>query len=201
MKKCVLAAKDCVYLGYKIGQGGVRPEDSKIQAILEMSQPRTKKDVRTFVGMTEYYRRFVQDYTTIAEPLTKLTKKKSPEQIHWNDKVELAFQRLKQMLVSAPLMQNPDFTRTFVSQTDASGVGVGAVLSQGEEEDRPIAYFSRKLLPRERAYSTVEKECLAIVLAIKHFRAYLLGKPFIVQTDHKPLQWLQQFRERNARLT
>ena len=96
-------------------------------------------------------------------------------------------------------MQNPDFTRTFILQTNASGVG--AVLSQGEEEDRPIAYFSRKLLPRERAYSTVKKECLAIVLAIKHFRPYLLGRPFLVQTDHRALRWLHQFREKNARLT
>ena len=116
--------------------------------------------------MTGYYRRFIQDYATIVEPLTELTKKNSPEQIHWDDKAELAFQRLKQMLVSAPLMQNPDFTRTFILQTNASEGGVGAVLSQREEEDRHIAYFSRKLLPRERTYSTMEKECLAIVLAI-----------------------------------
>ena len=179
----------------------MRPEDSKIQAILEMLRPRTKKDVRAFLGMTGYYRQLVQDYATIAEPLTELTKKKSLEKIQWDDKVELAFQRLKQMLVLAPLMQNPDFTKTFILQTDASRVVVGAVLSQGEEEDTPIAYFSRKVLSRERAYSTVEKECLAIVLAIKHFRAYLLGKPCIVQTDHRALQWLQRFRERNARLT
>ena len=103
--------------------------------------------------------------------------------------------------MTAPLMKNPDFTRTFVLQTDASGVGAGAVLSQGEEEDQPIAYFSRKLLPREKSYSTVEKECLAIVLAVKNFKAYLLGRSFIVQTDHRTLQWLNQFKEKNARLT
>ena len=98
-------------------------------------------------------------------------------------------------------MQNPDFARTFVQQTDASGTGVGAVLSQGEDGDRPVAYFSRKLLPREKAYSTIGKECLAIVLAIKHFQVYLMGKPFVIQTDHRALQWLQQFREKNTRLT
>ena len=97
------------------------------------------------------------------------------------------------MLVSAPLMKNPDFTWTFILQTDASGVGVGAVLSQGEEQDQPIAYFSQKRLPRERSYSTIDKECLAIVLAIKHFKAYLLGCPFIIQTDHGALIWLHQF--------
>lgn len=97
------------------------------------------------------------------------------------------------MLINAPLMRNPDFTRTFILQTDASGIGVGAVLSQGEEEDRPIAYFSRKLLPRERAYLTVEKECLAIILAVQHFKVYLMGRQFIIQTDHRALQWLNKF--------
>ena len=93
--------------------------------------------------MTGYYRRFVQNYAMIAEPLTELTRKNMPEKIEWTERAELAFQRLK-MLVSAPLLKNPDFTRTFILQTDASGVGVGAVLSQGEEEDYPVAYFSRQ---------------------------------------------------------
>ena len=200
-EKCNFATRDCMYLGYRIGQGGVRPEQSKIQAVDKVSRPETKNDVRAFLGMTGYYRRFVQNYAMIAEPLTELTRKNMPTKIEWTGRAELAFQRLKKMLVSAPLLKNPDFTRTFILQTDASGVGVGAVLSQGEEEDYPVAYFSRKLLPRERAYSTVEKECLAIVLAVKHFRVYLLGRSFIVQTDHRALQWLHHFKEKNARLT
>ena len=201
MKKCVFAAADCVYLGYRIGRGGVQPDQTKIQAVMDMPRPQTKKDVRTFLGMTGYYRRFIQNYATIAAPLSDLTKRNLPENVNWTDVTEHAFQRLKQTLVSAPLMRNPDFTRIFILQTDASGVGVGAVLSQGEEEDHPIAYFSRKLLPREKAYSTVEKECLAIVLAVRHFQPYLLGKPFMVQTDHRALQWLNTFRESNSRLT
>ena len=144
-----------------------------------MSRPTTKKDVRTFLGMAGYYRRFVKDYATIAE----LTRKNLPERVECNNKAELAFQKLKRMLISAPLMKNPDFNRTFILQTDASGVGVGAVLSQGEEEDQPIPYFSRKLLPREQAYSTVEKECLAIVLAVKHFKAYFWG----VRSSSRPI--------------
>lgn len=81
-------------------------------------------------------------------------------------------------------MKNLDFDRTFILQTEASGVGVGAVLSQGENGNQPIAYFSKKLLPKEKAYSTLKKKCLAIVLAVKHFKAYLLGQPFVIQTDH-----------------
>ena len=124
MKKCVFAAKDCVYIGFRIGQGGVRPEDSRIQAILAITQPKTKKDVWAFLGMTRYYRHFVQDYATITEPLTELLKKSSQEQVPWDDKAEQAFQNLKALLVSSPLIQNPDFARTFILQTYASGVGV-----------------------------------------------------------------------------
>ena len=110
MKKCVFAAQDCVYLGYKIGCGGVKPEENKIQAVTEMPQPKTKKDMRTFLGMTGYYRRFVQRYATIAEPLTEMTKKNRPNLVEWTTTAELAFQQLKSMLTSAPLMKNPDFT-------------------------------------------------------------------------------------------
>ena len=152
MKKCVLATKDCVYLGYKIGWGGVRPEDSKIQVILEMSRPTTKKDVRTFLGMTGYYRRFFSGLRYHCGAPNGIHQKEITRTNSMGWQSGTSFQRLKQMLVSAPLIQNPDFARTFILQTNASEVRVGAVLSQGEEEDRPIAYFSRKLLPRERAF-------------------------------------------------
>uniref|UniRef100_A0A1X7T894 Reverse transcriptase domain-containing protein n=2 Tax=Amphimedon queenslandica TaxID=400682 RepID=A0A1X7T894_AMPQE len=203
LKKCTFGARECTYLGYQIGKGGVRPEQRKIEAIINMARPQTKKDVRTFLGITGYYRRFVQDYASIAEPLTELTRKKLPERVIWSEKAELAFQKLKTALTTAPLMKNPNFNQPFILQTDASGVGVGAILSQGEEnlDEGPVAYFSKKLLPREQAYSTVEKECLAIILAIKHFSAYLIGRSFIIQTDHRALQWLHKFKEKNARLT
>ena len=138
----------------------------------------------------------MKNYATIAEPLTELIRKNLPEWVEWNNKAEL-----ERMLISAPLMKNPNFNRTFVLQMDTSEGGVGAVLSQGEEEYPPITYFSRKLLPREQAYSTVEKECLVIVLAGNHFKAYLLVRTFIIQTDQQALRWLHQFKEKNARLT
>ena len=97
---------------------------------------------------------------------------------------------------------SPDFTKPFVLQTDASDVGIGAVLSQSDDKelDHPIAYYSRKLLPRERKYSTIEKECLAIKLAVHAFRVYLLGKPFLIETDHRALEWLNSVKENNPRL-
>ena len=100
------------------------------------------------------------------------------------------------------MLRNPDYTQTFQLQTDASDVGVGAVLSQGGEQDQPIAYFSRKMLERERHHSTIEKECLAIHLGIKAFATYLIWKPFVLQTDNQALTWwLQTFKDKNARLT
>ena len=131
-----------------------------------------------------YYRWFVQHYAKIAQPQTEITKTNQPDQVEWTATAELAFQRLKSMLTLTPLIKNPDFTRTFILQTDALGVGIGAVLGQGEDNDHPIAYFIRKLIPRERAVSTVEKECLVIVLSVKHFQAYLLGHLFTIQTNH-----------------
>ncbi len=122
--------------------------------------------------MTGYYRRFVQNYASIAEPLTELTK------IEWTAKSELAFQRLKKVLVSAPLMKNPDFARTFILQTDSSGVGVGAVLSQGEKEDLPISVENCYLVRKHTtvAYSTVEKECLSHCARCKTLQGLLVRK-------------------------
>ena len=99
------------------------------------------------------------------------------------------------------MLKNRDFSKTFKLQTDASDQGIRAVLSQGEENDQPIAYYSRKLLPRERNYATIERECLAILLAVKAFSIYLLGKSFLLQTDNRALTWLKTMKDKNARLT
>ena len=129
--------------------------------------------------MTGYYRKFIPNYVTISLPLTDLTRK------------NYAFGSLKSELCSAPVLASPDFNQPFILQTDASDRGVGAVLSQYDDAglDHPVASFSRKLLPREECYSIIE-ECLAIKLGVKAFKAYLLGKPFTVQTDHRALEWL-----------
>ena len=112
-----------------------------------------------------------------------------------------AFELLKKDLIDAVMLKNPDFSKPFQLQTDASDVGVGAVLSQGGDQGQPITYFSRKILDRERNYSTIEKECLAKVLEIKAFASYLVRKPFILQTDHHALIWLRTFQDKNMRPT
>ena len=157
----------CVYLGHVVGGGCVRVEMSKVEAVRELPSPRTKREVRAFLGLTGYYRRFIPNYASTATPLTDLTRKTEPNAVKWTGECEAAFKKLKEVLCSAPVLRTPDFTQPFIVQTDASDRGVGAVLSQSREDgDQPVAFFSKKLLPREERYSTVEKECLAIKLAV-----------------------------------
>ncbi len=199
MQKCQFARSQCTYSGYVIGGGLIKPEGSKILAIEKYPVPVTKKQVRSFLGLSGYYRRFIPNYATIAYSLTELTRKVNPERIEWAEECSKAFEELKRILMSKPVVSSPDFSKSFVLQTDASEVGVGAILSQADKEglDHPVAYFSRKLLPRERKYSTVEKECLAIKLGVEVFWVYLYGKPFQIQTA---LQWLDSVKDSNNRL-
>ena len=128
-----------------------------------------------------------------------MIKKSEPETVNWTAEGIQAFNKLKEIIVSSPVMANPHFLHPFILQTDASEIEIRAVLSQVDAEgyDHPVAYFGRKLLPREQRYATVEKECLAIKLRVKAFQVYLLGREFIVQTDHRALQWFTKFKDSN----
>ena len=202
-RKCQFGMEQCLYLGHIVGNGMVRPEMSKVEAISAFATPRTKKEVRVFLGLTGYYRKFIPDFAAIAAPLTDLTRKTAPNIVNWSQDCEEAFVELKARMCSSPVLRSPDFAKPFIVQTDASERGVGAVLSQldADGNDYPIAYYSRKLLPREERYATVEKECLAIRLGVQAFRIYLLGRPFTIQTDHHALEWLDRLKDNNSRLT
>ena len=186
-----------------MGSGEIRPGLSKVKAVEDFPVPKSKSQVRAFLDLTGYYRRFIPHYAHIAAVLTDLTRKDAPDRVIWTPQCQNAFDQLKNVLCFSAVLNSPNFSRQFVLQTDASNRGVGAVLSQYDDEgvERPVAYYSCKLLPREENYSAVEKECLAIKLATHAFRVYLLGKPFVIQTDHRALKWLDQFKETNARLT
>ena len=161
-KKCQFGMSQCVYLGHVVGEGCVRVEKSKVEAVRGLPTPQTKREVRAFLGLTGYYRRFIPNYASTATPLTDLTRKTEPTTVKWTRECEVAFKKLKELLCSGPVLRTPDFTQPFIVQTDASDRAVGAVLSQAREDgDQPVAFFSKKLLPREENYSTVEKECLA----------------------------------------
>ena len=200
--KCQFGMDQCVYLGHVVGNGQVQPEINKVEAVQRWPVPTTKKQVRAFLGLTGYYRKFIPQYATVAAPLTDLTRKFAPNSITWSDACDQAFRTLKSLLCCSPVLFSPDQEKEFILQTDASDRGVGAVLTQREDngKEHPVAYFSRKFLPREERYSTVEKECLAIKLGVQAFRVYLLGRPFCIQTDHQCLVWLDRLKDSNTRL-
>ena len=158
LKRCQLVMEECTYLGHVIGKGITRPELSKLKAV-EIYQYQLPRRMSIILGLTGYYRRFIPNYATIAKPLTDLAQKIVPETIPWSMICQEALQILKQTLLTNPIVRNPDFSKVFILQTDASEVGVGTVLSQldDNDQDHPIGYFSRKLLPREQKYATVEK--------------------------------------------
>lgn len=164
--------------------GEVAMDKHKVDAVLNWPQLKTIKALRGFLGLTGYYRRFIQGYGVIARPLHDLLKK---DGFYWNQEATLAFQKLQTALTSAPVLALPDFSREFVIETDASSDGIGAVLAQ---DGKPIAFFSKGLSTKNRALSVYEKELLALVTAVQRWRPYLLGKHFIIKADHHSLKYL-----------
>lgn len=197
--KCRFLAREVTYLGHVISSKGVKPDPEKVSAVRNYPRPQNAKNIKQFLGLVGYYRRFIDNYSTIAKPLSDLTR--NDRAFKWEDAQETAFTNLREILCKEPLLQYPDFSRPFVLTTDASGYAIGAILSQGDiGKDLPVAYASRKLSNVEERYSTIEKELLAIVYAVKHFRPYLYGRKFMIVTDHKPLVWLKSVKDRYSRL-
>ena len=200
--KCRLGRVETAYLGYRVGRGNVQPQEDKVAAIREWPQPQTKKQVRSFLGLVGYYQRFIPGYATLASPLNDLTRKALPDRIGWTEAARGAFEMLRGALCKEPLLVTPDFKLPFTLHTDASDVGLGGVLSQSRNgEEHPVTYISRKLLPHEKNYSTLEKEALAIKWAVTKLTYYLLGHQFTLVTDHAPLKWMATAKDTNARVT
>ena len=201
VSKCQWGQTSCVFLGHVIGRGLVSPADLKIKAVREFPLPKTKKAVRQFLGLTGYYRRFIAQYAEHTFELTEATKKSAPDCVILSELLLAECSYLKDMLCSLPSLTLPVPEDQFLLQTDASGVGIGAVLSvvRGEKE-LPVAFFSKKLQPRERKFSGSELERLAVVLSVTHFDAYLITHPFILETDHRALVYLMTADHKNGRL-
>lgn len=160
-------------------------------AIQNFNRPSTKKQVRSLIGMVGFYRKFIPNFSAIAGPLTDLTRKGQPNKVVWGDPQENAFITLKSSLTITSILKIPNLSETFVLQTDASDVGVGAVLLQYEDGvKKPVAYASKKLSKSQVNYSTIEKVCYAIVWAVQKFQRYLYGQEFYLETDPQPLVYL-----------
>jgi hypothetical protein len=198
--KCVFATDTVEYLGHICTPFGIRPDPKKVKAIEQYPVPKTVRDVRAFIGLAGYYRRHVRNFAEIARPLTSLTKKDVP--FEWTTEHQQAFDKLKEILSTEPLLMYPDFFQPFIVACDASTRAVGAVLSQLRNgEERPIAYCSRRLNSAESKYSVTELELLAFIFATKQFRCYLYGRKFTVYTDHRALKWLLSLQDPSSRLT
>lgn len=200
--KTQLCRSTVTYLSYEIGSGKLRPADAKVRVVLNYPRPTTKKEVKQFLGFTNYYSRYVEKYADIASPLTDLLKKSEPDRVTWTSETEEAFRTLCSKLAASPVVSAPDFSKPFIIVTDASDRAISSILVQmGEDNfEHPVAYLSRKLSPAEKNWSTIERELLAILYGVTRFKHYLLGSEFTVITDHRPLQYLSRMSPHNSRL-
>lgn len=183
-EKCQFGQVQVKYLGHVISKEGVAMDPDKVALMVDWPKPTSLKALQGFLGLTGYYRKFVEDYGKIARPLTNMLKKDS---FLWNPDAEMAFEELKVVMTQSPVLTLPNFTKPFVVECDASNTGIGGVLMQ---EQRPVAFFSRALDGRKLALLAYDKEMLALVLAVRKWRPYLMGQKFIIRTDQRSLKYL-----------
>ena len=189
-EKTILATDQVIYLGHLCSAASIAPEPHKLAAVETIQPPTTITGVRSFLGLIGYYRRFVKDFAAIALPLYYLLH--NDVAWTWTEEQQTAFETLRQRLLQAPILAQPNFGRGFILQTDWSTQGIGAVLTQKDDDNKehPVSYYSRSLTSAEMNYSASEGEALAVVAAVRQYRPYLHGKKFFLQTDHIALKWL-----------
>jgi hypothetical protein len=192
--KCHLLQKEVSFLGFTVSSRGVGTDASKISSIVDWPRPKNLRESRAFVGLCQYYRRFVPNFSTVAAPLHALTKKGAL--FEWNAACENAFRELKRLLSGADVLALLSESGGYILDCDASDQAIGAVLSQIQDGvERPICFASQLYNKHEKNYNVTRKELLAVVTFVKKFRQYLLGKPFIIRSDHAALQWLKRTPE------
>ena len=189
LKKCHFCLPSLSFLGHVIGRSGIQPDPEKIAKVKNFPTPTNITQLRAALGLFGYYRKFVKDFGRHAKPMTELLKKDKP--FKWEKRQQDAFDRLKERLIKAPILQYPDYEELFILFTDASMTGLGAVLAQKKNgKEVVIAYASRSTNQHEANYSITDLECLAVVWAVQHFQHYLFNH-FTIVTDHSALKWLK----------
>ena len=200
-EKCSLFQKEVKFLGHKISRFGISTDEEKVSAIVEWKTPKCVKELQAFVGLANYYRRFIQDFAKIMAPLNKQL---SSTSLNWDTNAEESFKTIKRLLSSAPALAYPDFSKDsdeFILDVDASNVAIGAVLSQRQNgKENIISFGSKSLNKSQKNYSATQRELLALIFFLEHFRSYLVIKPFLVRTDHSALQWLTQHHSSSSML-
>ena len=204
-EKCEWAMNEITYLGFIIGNGQIRPSELKTKALFHYTQPKTKKQIHRFVGLVNFYRNFIENYAEVAAPLIKALDKKA--KFKWSDELNTSFNYLREYLTTEKgmgrgIMLLPDLTKIFKLECDACNYGIGALLTQNlNGEWLPTGYYSKRLNSTEIKYATNEKELMALVMAMQHWRMYLLGRKFIAVTDHKPLKWIMSMAKPPQKLS
>ena len=200
--KTQFAREEAKCLGLVVENCKIVPDLDKVKAIENLPVCTSRKSVSAFLGVTGYYRRHIENYSRRAFPLTELTKKNKPDKFQTNGVEPAAFDDFEKALISLPVFQPPNLNVPFIVKADCSQFCCGAVLTKENDlgREHPIAYFAKKLLPRETNLSTVEKECRAIVLALKIFERYIFGVSVSIITDHSCLKWLMTMSPHNSRL-
>jgi hypothetical protein len=198
--KCRFGYRRLEVLGFDVGPEGQRPLNRHLQVIKDSERPTNKQELQVFLGLVNYYRKFVKGCSALALPLTQLTRTKEPW--IWGTAQEKAWSTLKQKLMNPPVLAFPDYSRQFIVDPDASSFAIGAVLSQRDDDGRehPIRFWSRQMRGAELNYSQTEKEAMAAVEACEEFRPYIMGKPFLLRDDHAALKWLFTVKEPKGRL-
>jgi hypothetical protein len=198
--KCAFATKRVTYLGHEITKQGIEIDHSKTDAVNSYPVPKNAKDVKSFVAMCNYYRRFMQGFAEIAAPLHRLLRK--DEQFISSRECQVAFEQLKESLISAPILAYPKFDRRFMLRVHASGFSISYILAQLDDSGKEVAihYGGRSLSPGERKWTNAEREGLAFFEGIKHFHVYLANTKFIVYTDHVSLKWIRNIQNAHGRL-
>lgn len=198
-KKCKLLQPQVKFLGHLVQEKGISPDPAKTKMVDTWPQPKCVREVRSFLGTVSYYRKFIRGFATIAKPLHRLTEKEM--KFIWTEECQQAYTQLKRALVTSPVLVYPNAEKPYILDTDASGFGIGGVLSQQQEDgEHPICYFSRTLSKTERQYCVTRRELLAVVEAVKHFHHYLYGAEFLVRTDHGALNWIRRFKNPEGQL-
>jgi len=198
-KKCTFMQPRIEYLGLMIGNNQIQPTERQLSAVAAFPVPNNAKEVQRFLGLANYFRRFIPKFADIALPLTQLLRKEN--EFHWSDSQQQCFDTLKMHLTSKPVLVIYDPEKEIELHTDASKTGIGAILIQKEDKQKHvICYYSRRLNKHEENYSTSELECLAVVDSVDHFHVYLHGIRFTIVTDHSSLQWFYQIKNPSGRL-
>lgn len=201
LKKCHFGSAKLDYLGHVVGSGQIVPQDLKLQAVINYPLPQTRRKLKGFLGLTNYYRENIRNYAKLAAPLEQVTGKKSPKQVKWTQNMLDAFNELRQAFASPTLLQAPDMSAGFVLTTDACATGIGAELTQEiGDEVKHLGFFSKRMKKCQKAYSATELEAFAVQAALRHFAPIIMGADVEVRTDHRPLLQIDDMVNDNPKL-